>query len=199
MTLKLFKNMIKSESDNPEELLCLVEEAFNNGVIDKLKLAQIKSDINIQYKPVKASNNISSKNYFSTQILNQERNIMTASNYIDSNYTYIAIFTNFDKQQDVEIHRRNLNRDNTEGYSGNWVIDKNKIFQKVLLYVRENGQNKIYLADYLDREMIVEPNGKIRWRVHFKHLKLVDTTSLHWGDFMESKSSQNPIRYIEKT
>ncbi len=48
MTLKLFKNMIKSESDNPEELLSLVEEAFNNGVIDKLKLAQIKSDINIQ-------------------------------------------------------------------------------------------------------------------------------------------------------
>jgi len=123
---------------------------------------------------------------------------MTAYDYIEKNYKYIAIFTNLDKEKDLEIHKRNLNREADEGFSGNWKIAKNRIFQKVLLYVRKNGQNKIYLADYLDREMITEPNGKIRWRVHFKNLKLIDTTSLHWGDFTESKSSQNPVRYIEK-
>ncbi len=119
---------------------------------------------------------------------------MTAFDYIEPNYKYIAIFTNLDKEQNLAIHRKNLNRESEEGYSGNWIIAQNRIFQKVLLYVRENGQNKIYLADYLDRENI-ETN---RSRVYFKNLKLVDTTNLHWGDFTESKSSQSPIRYIEK-
>ena len=118
---------------------------------------------------------------------------MTAFNYIEPNYKYIAIFTNLDKEKNVEIHRRNLNRDSKEGYSGNWIIAQNRTFQKVLLYVRENDQNKIYLADYLDRE-IIEAN---RSRVYFTNLKLVDTTNLHWGEFTESKSSQSPIRYIE--
>ena len=119
---------------------------------------------------------------------------MTAYDYVESNYQYIAIFTNLDKEENVEIHRRNLNRDDKEGFSGNWVIAKNRIFQKVLLYVRENSQNKIYLADYLNRELI----ERKRSRVYFKNLKFVDTTNLHWGDFTESKSSQSPIRYIEK-
>jgi len=119
---------------------------------------------------------------------------MTAYDYIEQNYKYIAIFTNLDKEKDLEIHKRNLNRESDEGFSGNWIIDKKRTFQKVLLYVRENGQNKIYLADYLDRE-IIEGN---RSRVYFKNLNFIDTTNLHWGDFTESKSSQNPIRYIEQ-
>jgi len=119
---------------------------------------------------------------------------MTAYDYLEKNYKYIAIFTNLDKEKDVEIHKKNLNRDANEGFSGNWVINKKRIFQKILLYVRENGQNKIYLADYLYRELIEEN----RSRVYFKNLNFIDTTDLHWGDFTESKSSQNPIRYIAK-
>ena len=119
---------------------------------------------------------------------------MTAYDYIEKNYKYIAIFTNLDKEKDLEIHKRNLNRKANEGFSGNWIIDKKRTFHKVLLYVRENGQNKIYLADYLDRELI-EGN---RSRVYFRNLNFIDTTNLHWGDFTESKSSQNPIRYIEQ-
>ena len=118
---------------------------------------------------------------------------MTAYDYIEPNYQYIAIFTNLDKEENVTIHRKNLNRENIEGFSGNWKIAENRKFQKVLLYVRENGQNKIYLADYLDRQLVEEN----RSRVYFKNLKFIDTTDLHWGDFTESKSSQNPIRYIE--
>ena len=119
---------------------------------------------------------------------------MTAYDYMEPNYKYIAIFTNLDKEKNVEIHRRNLNREDKKGFSGNWIIASNRTFQKVLLYVRENGQNKIYLADYLDRELI-EDN---RSRVYFKNLRFIDTTNLHWGNFTESKSSQSPIRYIEK-
>ena len=119
---------------------------------------------------------------------------MTAYNYIEPNYKYIAIFTNLDDERYGVIRRKNLNRESKEGFSGNWIIAQNRTFEKVLLYVRENGQNKIYLADYLDRELI-EAN---RTKVYFKNLKLIDTTSLHWGDFTESKSSQSPIRYIKK-
>jgi hypothetical protein len=120
---------------------------------------------------------------------------MTAFDYIEPNCKYIAIFTNLDNEQDLAIHKKNLNRESKKGYSGNWIIAQNRIFQKVLLYVRENNQNKIYLADYLDRENI-EAN---RSRVYFENLKFVGVTNLHWGDFTKSKSSQSPIRYIEKT
>ncbi|BDY13317.1 hypothetical protein [Hydrogenimonas cancrithermarum] len=119
---------------------------------------------------------------------------MIAFDYIEPNYKYIAIFTNLDQENNQEIHKKNLNRDSREGYSGNWIISQNRIFQKVLLYVRENGQNKIYLADYLDRE-IIEAN---RSRIYFTNLKLVDTTNLHWGAFTESNNAQSPVRYIEK-
>lgn len=118
---------------------------------------------------------------------------MTAFDYIETNYKYIAIFTNLDNQRNLEIHRKNLDIESEEGYSGNWIIAQNRTFQKVLLYVRENGQNKIYIADYLDRENI-EAN---RSRVYFKNLNFVGITNLNWGDFTESKSSQSPIRYIE--
>jgi len=117
---------------------------------------------------------------------------MTAYDYIEPNYKYIAIFTNFDKVKDVQIHRKNLNREDIEGFSGNWRIAQNRSFQKVLLYVREDGQNKIYLADYLDRQLI----EKNRSRVYFKNLKFVDTTNLNWGDFTETPGLQSPIRYL---
>lgn len=119
---------------------------------------------------------------------------MTAFDYIEPNYKYIAIFTNLDNPHNLEIHKKNLNRESEEGYSGNWVIAQNRTFQKVLLYIRENGQNKIYLADYQDIALI----EKNRSRVYFKNLNLVGTTNLHWGDFTESRSSQSPIRYIER-
>ena len=117
---------------------------------------------------------------------------MTVSDCIEPNYKYIAIFTNLDNEKDLEIHIKNLNLKDKNGYSGNWIIAKNRVFQKVLLYVRKNGQNKIYLADYLDRKIVEDR----RSRVYFNNLKYVDVTNLHWGDFTESRSSQNPVRYI---
>ncbi len=57
MTLKLFRSKVETDSDNPKELLSLVEDARRNGVIDKLELAQIKSDISRKYRPVQSNNN----------------------------------------------------------------------------------------------------------------------------------------------
>lgn len=45
MTLNLFKRLIGKESDNPEELLSLLENAKNGGIINELEFAQIYSDI----------------------------------------------------------------------------------------------------------------------------------------------------------
>lgn len=49
MTLEVFKRMMQTESENPEELLSLLENAWSNRVVDMLQYADIKSDINIQY------------------------------------------------------------------------------------------------------------------------------------------------------
>jgi hypothetical protein len=50
MTLEVFKRMMQTESDNPEELLSLLENAWSNRVVDMLQYADIRSDINMQYQ-----------------------------------------------------------------------------------------------------------------------------------------------------
>jgi hypothetical protein len=113
---------------------------------------------------------------------------MELSKYIDSNYNNIAIFTNFDSLEYSDLRRRNLSLEK-EGYTGNWVIAKNRDIEKIVLYVREDGVNKIYLANYTYRENI---EGR-RYRVYFKNLKFVENTISNWKDFA---NTQSPIRYI---
>ncbi len=67
MTLNLFKRKINTESDDQEELLSLLEVALNDGVIDMLEYAQIKSDINIQYRTVQPSNNVPNRTYYTQE------------------------------------------------------------------------------------------------------------------------------------
>jgi hypothetical protein len=55
VTIKLFKRMIETESNDPEELLSLLENAWNNRAVDMLQYAHIKSDIRIQYHQLKSN------------------------------------------------------------------------------------------------------------------------------------------------
>ena len=110
--------------------------------------------------------------------------------YIDSNYNYIAIFTNFDGLEHTDLRRRNLSLDK-EGYTGNWVIAKTRDIEKIILYLREDGINKVYLADYNYREQI---EGR-RSRIYFKNLKFIENTTANWTEFA---NTQSPIRYIDK-
>lgn len=58
MTLNLFKRMIDTESDNPEELLSHLEDAKNEENINMLEYAQIKSDINMRYYRPELTSNV---------------------------------------------------------------------------------------------------------------------------------------------
>lgn len=115
---------------------------------------------------------------------------MILSKYINSHYNYIVIFTNFDGLEHNDLRRRNLSLDK-EGYTGNWVISKTRDIEKIILYVRENGINKIYFADYKYRKNI---EGR-RFRVYFKKLEYIEDTAANWKEFA---NTQSPIRYIDK-
>jgi len=119
-------------------------------------------------------------------------NDLIISNCIEPKYKYIAIFTNLDNDRNLSVHIANLDIESEEGYSGNWIIAQSRTFQKVLLYIRKEGQNKIYLGDYSNRENIEER----RSRIYFKNLKFIGITNLHWGDFTGSSNAQSPIRYF---
>jgi len=126
----------------------------------------------------------------SARPLYQERHTMELNKYINSNYNNIAIFTNFDGLEYSDLRRKNLSL-NTEGYTGNWVIAKNRDIEKIILYVREKGINKIYLANYNYRENI---EGR-RYRVYFKNLKFIENTTANWKNFA---NTQSHIRYVDK-
>ncbi len=115
---------------------------------------------------------------------------MTLLKYIDFNYNYIAIFTNFDGMEHTDLRRKNLLLDK-EGYTGNWVIAKTRDIEKIILYVRENGINKVYIADYNYR---VNIEGR-RSRVYFQNLEFIEETTANWTEFA---NTQSPIRYINK-
>ena len=115
---------------------------------------------------------------------------MELEKYIDSHYNYIVIFTNFDGLEYGDLRRKNLLLEK-EGYSGNWVISQSRNIEKVILYLRENGMNKIYTADYNYRENIEER----RSRVYFKNLEFIENTTANWKEFA---NTQSPIRYIDK-
>lgn len=63
MTIKSFKTMMETESNDPEELLSLLENAWNNRDVDILQYAHIKSDIRIQHHQLESSPSIK-KEYF---------------------------------------------------------------------------------------------------------------------------------------
>ena len=114
---------------------------------------------------------------------------MTATNYIDKNYNYIVIFTNLD-HGDVVTKKKNMSLD-SNGFTCCWVIAKSRKIEKILLYIREQGKNNIYHANYDYRENI---EGR-RYKVYFKNLKFIEYTSSNWVEFAHT---QNPLRYIDK-
>ena len=114
---------------------------------------------------------------------------MTLLKYIESNYNYVAIFTNLDNDETGSI-RKNMSLE-TNGFTCCWVIAKSRKIEKIILYIRENGINKIYTADYNYRENV---EGR-RYRIHYKNLEFLENTSSNW---MEFAHTQSPVRYIDK-
>jgi hypothetical protein len=114
---------------------------------------------------------------------------MTALKYTEAKFNNIAIFTNLDNDEDGSI-RTNMSL-LSDGFTCCWVIAKSREIEKIILYIRENGINKIYKADYNYRENV---NGR-RYRIHYKNLKFIENTPSNWIEFAHT---QSPIRYIDK-
>lgn len=115
---------------------------------------------------------------------------MELQKYINLNHNYIAIFTNLDSMEYHDLRRRNLSL-RQEGYTGNWVVSENRDIEKIILYVREKGINKIYSADYAYRKNI---EGR-RSRIYFENLKFIENTMANWKEFA---NTQGPVRYFNK-
>lgn len=115
---------------------------------------------------------------------------MEITKYITSNYNYVAIFTNLDNFEYYDLRKKNLSL-HIEGYTGNWVIAKNRVIEKMILYIREKGINKIYTADFSYLKKI---EGR-RSRIYFKNLKFIENTNANWKEFA---NTQGPVRYIDK-
>lgn len=70
MTLRLFKNRMQIESDDFQELLSIVEDAYNNSTINTLEYAQIKSDINMKYRqPAQIVANTNRRQYTMDEVM----------------------------------------------------------------------------------------------------------------------------------
>lgn len=102
-----------------------------------------------------------------------------------------------DDERTIALFTRGLHlefRENGTGYSGNWVLDPERHFDKVVIYLRKDGGsevvNEIYLADFIWSEGPVDAR---RYRVHFKNLHQVGVTEKHWKEF--TNRGVNPVKY----
>ena len=115
---------------------------------------------------------------------------MEVEKYIVKDYNYIVIFTNFDNNQETEVQKNNLSL-NSNGHTCCWVIAESRKIEKIILYIRENGKNRIYKADYDSRE---NTEGR-RYKIYYKNLEFIEYTVANWKNFT---NTQSPIRYINK-
>jgi hypothetical protein len=116
---------------------------------------------------------------------------MTMLNYMEPNYEYIAIFTNLDRG-DVLRKKRDMAL-SKEGFTCCWKISATRKIEKILLYIRENNVNKIYHADYYDREIMTDDSN--RFKLYFKNLQFIENTNSNWKEFV---NTQSPVRYMKK-
>ena len=115
---------------------------------------------------------------------------MLVLKYLEPDYKYAVIFTDLDKKKNLTARRKNLSLEK-EGSTCCWKISPKRKIEKIILYVREYGINKVYRGDYLCREKA----GNDRVKIFFKNLENRGSTHSNWIEFV---GSQSPVRYVEK-
>ncbi len=116
---------------------------------------------------------------------------MLVLEYLEPDYKYAVIFTDLDKKKNLTARRKNLSLEK-EGSTCCWKISPKRKIEKIILYVREYGINKVYRGDYFCREKA----EKDRVKIFFKNLENIRSTDSNWVDFVDSRS---PVRYLIKT
>lgn len=184
MTVEMLQNMCNTDSTDQEELKQLAKDMLDKNRIDLVAYASVLANINLQNITVEepADENIDVPQFQGS-----------ISEYLEPNNSYAVFFTNLDNINNQEIHLNNLNLNSELGYIGNWTIANNREFNKVLLYIRQDGVNSIYLADYSNRQQV----EGIMFRVYFSNLIDRGITPLNWANFNNANNLQTTIRYYD--
>jgi hypothetical protein len=82
----------------------------------------------------------------------------------------------------------NIKRDRS-GSTGNWVLNHQRKYRKVVIYERTTEGNDVYVAR---RAGIKRSNQDRRYVLFLKDVSYLGTTYLNWPRF---SGSRNPIRY----
>ena len=101
--------------------------------------------------------------------------------------TAIVIFTR---------NRHLFLRPDGTGYTGNWVIDPQRKYARVVIYNRDDGANAggdVIVATHVDTRGTEEPG---RYAVYFRDVVLRGKTEKDWKEFADT--GQNPIRYAAR-
>ena len=116
---------------------------------------------------------------------------MTVYDFIEQDIKYLVLSINFEHPEFGDDIKSNTSLDETDGFSCCWRIGKNREFEKIIIYLKHNGE--IYLADFVNRERHDE-----RWKIYFTNTQLMGSTNLEWHDFVNNgQPMQNSMRYIE--
>jgi hypothetical protein len=83
--------------------------------------------------------------------------------------------------------------DASKGTTGNWKMDPNRQFDKVIIYKRdrETRTNVVYLAIPMG---ITESPEEGRYVIELANIRRVGITDENWPGF--SEGGRNPIRYL---
>lgn len=79
--------------------------------------------------------------------------------------------------------------------SGRWKINRNRQFEKVLVYKKNNSGGDIYLGDYLD---IVAKSGDENVFVRFKNGTLIGNTQENWTTFTCQPKGRSQRIYLPR-
>ncbi len=84
----------------------------------------------------------------------------------------------------------NIKKDRS-GSTGNWVINQERKYNKVIIYERTESGNDVYVAK---RTTIRRSKEDGRYVIHLKDVSYYGSTYLNWPNF---SGSRNPVRYLQ--
>ncbi len=99
-------------------------------------------------------------------------------------------------QPAVAFFTRGEQFDVAHGYTGAWRIMPARILVAmiVVVYLRANHQNTVYVSNAGALEGPFDDNGRNRYGIHLAHLHIAGVTNNNW--MVCAQTGTNPVRYF---
>jgi hypothetical protein len=81
--------------------------------------------------------------------------------------------------------------DDNTGLTGDWHINPSHSIDRVIIYVRGNQKNTVYIANHAGVEFIEENN---KYKIKLAHVQYIGKTDLNWNKFADTGTKA--IRYL---